>query len=102
MQRRRAPGVSADGNAQFSIGDPHTRQGTAATAVEKMSQAWRSPGKKKIRAPTADSNPPVNPIPGTPGPALHAAAIRPAEAAPCAHAQICRSYMPAGIRETLR
>src|SRR6266481_8732322 len=102
MQRRRAPGVSADGNAAFSIGGPHTRQGRGATAVEKTSQAWRSPAQKKIRAPAADSNPLFHPMRGIRGPVLGVTVIRPAEAARCAHAQICRSYMSAGIREILQ
>src|SRR6266404_1411411 len=102
MQRRRAPSVSADGNVAFSIADPRTRQGTGATAAEKTSQTWRSPAKKRIRAPGADSNPLFHPIPAIRCPALDAAAAHPAEAARCVHAQICRSYIPADIQEILQ
>src|SRR5216683_2304831 len=102
MPHPRVPDGYAAGNAAFSSDDPHTRQGTAATAAKRASQMKRWPAKKMIRVPVTNSNRLFHPMPGIRGPAPPAIGNRRAAAARCARAQIYRSYMWAGIRESLR
>src|SRR6267154_4393839 len=102
MPHPRVPDGYADGNAAFSSDDPHTRKGKAATAAKRASQMKRSPGKKMIRVPATNSNRLFHPMPGIRGPAPSAIGNRQAAAARYARAQIYRSYMRAGIRESLR
>src|SRR6266851_715497 len=102
MPHPRVPDGYAAGNAAFSSDDPHTRQGTAATAAKRASQMKRWPAKKMIRVPVTNSNRLFHPMPGIRGPAPPAIGNRRAAAARCARAQIYRSYMWAGIRESWR